>query len=78
MAIKKAPKKILPSEIENVINKGGSVKSDKQFEKLWRMINLRIPAEVIREIDVILKDRYMMTRTSFILEAIDEKLKASK
>jgi hypothetical protein len=42
----------------------------------WKMINIRITSQMIDEIDEIIQtERIGMNRTSWILEAIQEKLK---
>ena len=69
MTVKK--KKYTPDEI---INRGGEVRSDKK-KREWTAICLRIPKDMVEDIDTNVDERPGMTRTAWILEAIHEKLK---
>ncbi len=78
MGVKKPLEKLKnsPEDIEKLINKGALVKEDTQKEKnKWMYINLRIPIEMVINIDEKVKDRIGMTRTGWILECINEKIK---
>lgn len=61
------------NKIEKIIDKGGSVGSDKETE--WTTLSLRITKQMVRDLDLIVKERPGMTRTALILEAINEKIK---
>lgn len=66
--------KDLEKKRREFIEKGGDVASDHQSE--WTNINLRIKTDMINKIDGIVKnERIGMNRTSWILEAIQEKFK---
>lgn len=65
--------------IEELIGKGALVKEDSlaqsQEEKKWTHINLRIPKDMLKHIDSLLEERVGITRTGWILEALQEKMK---
>ena len=61
-------------EIDKFITAGGLVAADKKNQEEWIKILLRIRWDAIQQIDEELKDRMGMTRTAWILEAIQEKL----
>lgn len=65
------------SSLDQIISKGGEVAADKvATDKIdWKMINIRVRADLLLEIDQELKDRIGIKRTAWILEAIQEKLK---
>lgn len=81
MAVKRPFKKPIEKSvnIEELIGKGALVKEDKLSqsaeEKKWTHINLRVPTNMLEDIDTLLEDRVGITRTGWILEAIQEKLK---
>ncbi len=79
MVIRKPPEKKSESDIEALIRKGAKVKSDSSEEVSpeWSHIHLRIPTKMIEGIDIYVKDRPGMTRTGWILEALQEKIKHS-
>lgn len=57
------------------IDKGGRVASESNDPE-WMFINLRIPRNMVNKIEEIINtERIGMTRTGWILEAIQEKLK---
>ncbi len=72
-------KPISRPSIEHLVSKGASVKEDTISEKKYRVhINLAIPPKLLEEVDYILKDRVGISRTGWILEAMQEKVKAGK
>lgn len=62
-------------EIEKVIDKGGYVDADKSSKCEWVMFSLRMKADMSKQIDEALKERVGISKTGFILQAIQEKLK---
>ncbi len=77
MAISKKPlKKEKESEIDSLINKGGSVAlSDKKDGKAVVPILLRLPLVDATEIDILLsKRRIKIPRHTWLLEAVYEKM----
>ncbi len=62
MSVKKSP-----IDIDALISKGAPVKADKE-ENTY--INLRIPTDMLKEIDYKVKGRRGLSRTGWILEAI--------
>lgn len=81
MSVKKPyePHKIEPMEkndIERLITKGASVKQDAlKKDKEWKLLNLRLSAKMLESIDKAVSESVGITRTGWILQAIDEKLK---
>jgi hypothetical protein len=66
---------------EKFINGGGLVLSDveeMQKKDEWTRLVLRIRTDAVEQIDNLIKDRMGVTRTGWILQAIEEKLKRSK
>lgn len=55
-------------EEEAVVNKN-------ENEKEWTRILLRIRVDAITQIDSLIKDRMAMTRTSWILQVIEDRIK---
>jgi len=73
MVVKKPLEK---TKIEALINRGAHVRDDfLKEEKNRTNINLRIPTRLLNGVDEALKDRVGISRTGWILEAIQEKLK---
>lgn len=71
--------KIEEVDVDALIEKGAKVKEDRVEEsKKWMIINLRLPVEMCESVDRKVQDRAGMSRTGWILEAIQEKLKRSK
>ena len=71
--------KVEEVDVDALIEKGAKVKEDKVEEnKKWTIINLRLPTNMLGDVDEEVKERIGMTRTGWILEAIQEKLKRSK
>lgn len=56
------------------INAGGQVRADCESQGFWKMISLRVPLNYLKDIESILKKRLGLSRTAWILEAIQEKL----
>ena len=79
MGLKKLEKVEKPS-IEDVIEKGGNVAADKEIPQKveWKSFNLRLRDDISDQIDEALLDRVGLSKTAWILEAIQEKLKRSK
>ena len=74
--------KEIPTSIENeFIEKGAISKIDiskKQHRNKRISLHLRIPKNLTDQIDEFLLDTFGVSRTSFILQAIHEKLKRTK
>lgn len=69
-------KLIYRSKLESIIDKGGSVAADKaRNEKKYYFLNLRIHNVLNEKIDEALNDRLGTSKTAWILEAIQEKIK---
>lgn len=75
-------KKALPRvDIEKLIDKGAPVKEETKVEEskdLWTNINIRISRVMLKEIDDAVKARVGITRTGWLLESFDEKLKRGR
>lgn len=72
MAVKKLEK---PS-IDEIIERGGEVYSDKNLEKKeWINFTLRIRKDLLKKIDDALESRVGISKTGWILEAIQDKLR---
>lgn len=83
MALAKKPKKVDEAQIEAIINKGGTVgeeepKRKSTSKKKLQRVHVRIPESFLEEIDEAVEKRIGMSRNSWILEAIQEKLKNIK
>ena len=71
---------------ERFINGGGLVQADIIEEKVisqkakeeWTRVLLRIRSNILEEIDRLVLDRMGMTRTGWMLEAIQEKLRKER
>ena len=62
---------------EKVISRGGHVTADmEENKKKWMNFCLRIKVEMLDQIDKIVEERAGISKTGWILEAIQEKLKA--
>jgi hypothetical protein len=68
-------KKHAELNVEEIINKGAGVAADKEKPKKWVNFTLRIRSDLLEKIDKELESRVGMSKTSWILEAIQEKLK---
>lgn len=75
MGIRKLEKKE-PISLEEIINRGGEVVADKaRYKKEWVNFCLRVPAKLLIEIDNVIEERIGISKTVWILEAIQEKLR---
>lgn len=61
---------------KEIISKGGKVTSENK--KKWHIMCLRLTTDLLEKIDIDLVNRIGMKRTSWILEAIQEKLNKEK
>lgn len=82
MVVRKPLEKVvddmLPGDIDKFISKGAHVMEDNKevsSKKEWTNINLRIPVDMLKQIDDALNDRIGISRTGWILQAIQENLK---
>lgn len=76
MGVKGLMKKEAKLTDEEIIERGSPVKSDFLEEKNeWINFNLRVKKKMLREIDIALEDIEGLSKTGFILQAIQEKLK---
>ncbi len=67
---------VLIRKIEQVIEKGGHVSADNQAEtKEWTNFTLRIRTDMLNDIENAVNNSVGISKTGFILQAIDEKLK---
>jgi hypothetical protein len=63
---------------EEFIKGGGLVScdiSDIKHKEEWKKIILRVKTEAIMQIDALVENKMGMTRTAWILQAIEDKLK---
>lgn len=60
--------------LEEAIKKGAAVLSDNN-DKKWAFFSLRIRKDISNDIDADLEKRIGISKTAWILEAIQEKLK---
>lgn len=63
------------------ISKGGQVRADMPIiitESQWKTICLRMPLSILETVDLKVKERAALTRTAWILEAIQQKLKSEE
>jgi hypothetical protein len=69
-----AVKKQNSTSMERFIDKGAAVKASK--EKEFRNILVRIPADILHELDAyLILNKPWLNRTQWIVETINEKLK---
>lgn len=76
---KKIEKKEELRDPDEYLSRGGKVRADMIDEQeitQWQTISLRIPQEMLKTVDHRVKERAALTRTAWILEAIQQKLKA--
>lgn len=76
---KKIEKKEPIGDVEAYLAKGGQSPSDMVIEAeeiVWKTVCLRIPLSLLEEVDGKVKKRAALTRTAWVLEAIQQKLKA--
>lgn len=66
-----------PSKIEEIINRGGAVKEDKNSTKSNEIrFTMRIPKEILKKIDHLRKLRVgNVSRNQWIIEALEKVLK---
>lgn len=69
-----AVKKKISTSMDKFIDKGAAVKASK--EKEFRNILVRIPADILDELDAyLILNKPWLNRTQWIVEAIHERLK---
>ncbi len=81
MAVTKPPElknKYHQYDIEELIDRGAKVKEDNKQKTQWVNLNLRIPSKMLDEVSKEKNERVGISRTGWILEAIQEKLKRIK
>ena len=61
--------------IEEVISHAGTVIADETKKKEWINFTVRIRKDLLSQIEAVLEHRLGITKTAWILEAIQEKLK---
>lgn len=67
------------STLEEVIQKGASVKADREKKKKeWTNFTLRIQKNMSENIDKYLESKAGISKTGFMLQAIQEKLEREK
>lgn len=62
---------------ETILAGGAPVVADKKVKKVkdgWAFMTLRLPEEIIKEIDFVIKDELLLSRTSWIITAIKKRL----
>lgn len=77
-------KKILPKvetppvkvDIERLINKGARIKEENREVSKSHQVLLNIPGELLEKIDEARHNSYKRSRTAWIIEAIESKLKS--
>lgn len=68
---------VIKKKIEQqVIEKGAFVKADLEKKK-WVNFNLRIRTDMLSDIDLVLEDTVGISKTGWILQAIQEKLRSN-
>jgi len=65
-------------KVDRIIEKGGEVKSEGALEENSKVISQRINLAVLAEVDEVVKKRHGLSRSAWIQEAIQEKLKRSQ
>lgn len=74
MGLRKLEKKE-SAALQEVIDKGGEVAGDRTDQKKkWVFFSLRIRKDILNNIEEALQDRIGISKTGWILEAIQEKL----
>ena len=75
MAIARKPTKATEKDITALINKGGSTTTEKENKKTEQPIVLRIPSELLEQIDKeVSAKKIKIPRHQWLLQAIIEKL----
>ena len=73
MVIKAQMRKV---NVEELIDKGAPVKADiEKKQKRWKIFNLRISEDMLEQVDKAVEESVGITRTGWVLQAIQEKLK---
>lgn len=64
-------------DVEELIDRGARVKADNKVKNnpKWTHLNLRIPTTLLDGVDEAMNERVGISRTGWILEAIQEKLR---
>ncbi len=62
-------------EKEEFIKAGGLVLADKPSVKSWSIFSLRIREDLSKKVDLALESRIGLSKTAWIVEAIQDKLK---
>lgn len=65
-------KKVSEESREKFISKGAGVKKEK---KPWTRICLRIPQEMVDQIDILIEKKVGFNRTSWILKSLETQIK---
>ena len=76
---KKIEKNPALGDVEAYLSKGGQVQADMESKDNgyhWKTICLRMPNDMLKKVDRKVKRRAALTRTAWILEAIQQKLAA--
>jgi len=68
-------KQLKPREIDRIIEKGGNVKSDVESNEEFVRFTLRLPKKMSREIDEFMENTVGISKTGWILQTIQQKLK---
>ncbi len=76
MVVRKLAREQLPS-LEDIIDRGGEVVADKSKDesKEWLRFNMRLRKDMSDDIDKLLEKRVGISKTGWILEAIQSHLK---
>lgn len=76
MAVNPIPKKNkMEKKVREFISKGATVSEDASEKEEWKTLSLRIPPNVLNEIDLKKNNELGISRNTWILQAILEKLK---
>lgn len=81
MVLRKKVATTREADREALISRGGHVAEDvneKNKKKEWINFCLRVRTDMLEQIDEILDERVGISKTGWILEAIQEKLKRAK
>jgi hypothetical protein len=65
-------------KIEEVIERGGKVKTDLKGEPTYKLLTQKVRVDMLEQVDAAINDRPGMNRSAWIQEAIQEKLKRLK
>lgn len=76
MTVRRPPSHVTDKKLEEFVSQGGSTAAKSaQSSKTEATVNLRIPADMLAQVDKAVKRRRLPTpRHRWLLEAIDEKL----